>query len=88
MAPLGSRRQVLDRLAKLNTFPDTPDGDVLYGPGIELQLGPQQDSITQMLLDVTDEDIAWMVIERIARTLQWKFIDMNTGSELAYPASL
>ncbi len=84
MIPLGSRKQVLERLANLNTHPDTPSGDVLYGPGIEFQLGPQQESITQMLLDVTDEDIAWLVIERIGRTLQWKFVDMNTGNELVF----
>lgn len=85
MAELGSRKDVVESLSRLNTFPDSPGKDVLYGPGIEIQMGPSQDPIVQMLLDVTDEDIAWMVIERIGRTLRWKFVDMNTGNELTFP---
>ncbi len=86
MAPIGSRADVLKQLSALNTYPDTPDGCVLYGPGIELHLGPGQDPILQMMLDVTDEDIAWLVIERIGRTLQWKFVDLASGNELAFAA--
>ncbi len=84
MAPLGSRTEILTKLSALNTHPEATGGDVLYGPGIELFLSPQQDPILQMMLDVTDEDIAWLVIERIGRTLQWKFVDLATGNELAF----
>ncbi|MSR28873.1 MAG: hypothetical protein EXS03_04755 [Phycisphaerales bacterium] len=84
MAPLGSRQEVLASLSALNTYPESREGDVLYGPGVEFQLGPNQDPIVQMLLDVTDEDIAWLAIERIGRTLNWKFVDMATGNELAF----
>lgn len=87
MAELGSRAEVTTLLARLNTHPESPAKDVLYGPGIEIQLGPDQDPIAQMLLDVTDEDIGWMVIERMGRTLRWKFVDMNTGNELAFPTA-
>ena len=86
MVAIGSRAEVLKQLSSLNTHPDTPEGNVLYGPGIELHLGLGQDPILQMMLDVTDEDIAWLVIERMGRILQWKFVDLASGNELAFAA--
>ena len=38
-------------------------------------------------LEVSDEGIGWLVIERIGRTLKWKFVDINTGNELAFPSN-
>jgi hypothetical protein len=49
---------------------------------VELQLPPQQDPVTQMILTVSDEDIGWLVVERMGKTLHWKFVDLNTGDEL------
>ena len=84
LTALGSRKEIEKQLASLNTHPDGSGDETLYGPGIEFQLASNQDPIVQMLMMVSDEDIAWLVIERIGRTLQWKFVDINTGSELAY----
>lgn len=84
---LGSRASVEKSLRVLNTQSDSIGGDILYGPGIQFQLAPNQDPVVQMLLEVSDEDIGWLVIERIGRTLKWKFVDINTGNELAFPSN-
>ena len=84
---LGSRASVEKSLRVLNTQSDSQSVDILYGPGIQFQLAPNQDPVVQMLLEVSDEDIGWLVIERIGRTLKWKFVDINTGNELAFPSS-
>ncbi len=84
LSALGSRKEIEGQLQRLNTGADGSGDDTLYGPGIEFQLAPDQDPVVQMLMMVSDEDIAWQVIERMGRTLQWKFVDINTGSELAF----
>ncbi len=81
-ATLGPRAAILKNLRSMNTQPECDGGDILYGPGIEFQLAPNQDPVVQMILVVSDEDIGWLVIERIGRTLKWKFVDINTGDEL------
>ncbi|MSR44478.1 MAG: hypothetical protein EXS15_03845 [Phycisphaerales bacterium] len=81
---LGSRKWLQTSLATLNIFPESAGGDIWYGPGIEFQLAPNQDPVVQMLLMVTDEDIAWLVIERIGKLMKWKFVDVNTGHELVH----
>jgi hypothetical protein len=46
-------------------------------------LPPEQDPVLQMLLTVSDEDIAWSVILRLAREMQWKILDPSNGRELS-----
>lgn len=82
LAPISSRAELLRQLEVRNTGPERPGDDLLYGPGIEIQLAPGQDPITQMLLTITDEDIAWVVIIRLAKELNWKIFDPYTGREL------
>ena len=44
LAPLGKRSQLVRELARFNTAPETAgEDDVLYGPGIRLELPPGQD---------------------------------------------
>jgi len=83
---LGSRKSLEERLSHLNTGPDRTGGDVLFGPGVELQLPPQQDPVTQMILTVSDEDIGWLVVERMGKTLHWKFVDLSNRDELSFAA--
>lgn len=83
LSPLGNRRDIEDALSLRNTASDRPGGHVLYGPGIELELPPEQDPVLQMLLTVSDEDIAWSVILRLAREMQWKILDPSNGRELS-----
>jgi hypothetical protein len=83
MAPLGSRQQIMRDLSHFNTWPQREgDDDVLYGPGIRLELPPGQDPVSQMLLAVVEEEIAWLVIVRLARMFEWKIVDPESGREL------
>jgi hypothetical protein len=83
MAPLGSRAELLESLSALNTSPERTGEDVLFGPGLELHLPPGQDPILQMLMTVSDHDIAWIAVQEIARKLRWKILDPQTGRDFA-----
>jgi hypothetical protein len=83
LPPLGGRRQIISDLSRYNTAPESKEDDsTLYGPGIRLELPPGQDPVTQMLLTVVEEEIAWLVILRLAKAFNWKIVDMGTGREL------
>ena len=81
LAPIGPRGDIVNSLSRYNTAPDGGD-EVLYGPGIRLDIPPGEDPVTQMLLTVIEEEIAWLVILRLAKAFSWKIVDMNTGREL------
>ena len=38
--------------------------------------------MTQMLMSIEEEEIAWMVVMRIAKELNWRILDPATGREL------
>lgn len=83
--PLGPYRQVAAELANFNTFPDGSSSidafGVLYGPGFHVQMpmiGPN-DPVTQVIVSMQEEDIAWPVLTRICRTLGWKMMDPQSG---------
>lgn len=82
MTPIGTRREILGILRMLNTAPQTPGEDVLYGPGVEIELPPGLDPVTQMLLRLTDEDVGWDVIRAIAHRTHWRLLDPLSGREL------
>ena len=75
------RADIVRALEERNTAGDGGNGDVLYGPGIRIEFAPG-DPVTQMLLTVVEEEIAWLVIMRLARDLNWKLLDPATGREL------
>ena len=81
-APIGTRREVLEALRRLNTMVERNGSDeLLYGPGICIQIPPGADPVTQMLISVTEEEIAWHVIRRLVRTLGCRLCDPLTGRE-------
>ncbi len=80
--PIGSRDELLRELANRNTGPERPGEDTLFGPGIQIDLAPGEDPITQMLLTINDEDIAWTVILRLGRELHWRIFDPRSGRSL------
>lgn len=82
LVPLGPRAQVFAGLAHCNIAPESEGADVLYGPGVEFEVAPGQDPVQQMLMTISDEDIAWVVIMRVAREFGWKVLDPTTGREL------
>ncbi|MGA1017851.1 MAG: hypothetical protein ACO3YY_07705, partial [Phycisphaerales bacterium] len=58
-----------------------PGEDVLYGPGIRIDLPPDQDPVRQMLLTVVDDDIAFSVIRRILSRFAWRILAPISGME-------
>ncbi len=82
MAPIGSREEIVNLLANFNTAPENDDMDVLFGPGIRIELPPDQDPVPQMVLTVVEDEIAWLVIMRISKELKWKILDPMSGREL------
>jgi hypothetical protein len=82
LAALGSRAQMVRDLGRFNTAPERKgDEDVLYGPGIRLEFPPGQDPVSQILLNIVEEEIAWQVIMRLAKTFEWKIVDTESGRE-------
>jgi hypothetical protein len=81
-AGLGGRKDLIAALASLNTGPERPGEDLLWGPGFQLELTPNQDPVQQMLLTITEDEIAWLAIMRLARQCQWRIIDLETGQEI------
>ena len=87
MIPIASRKDLLSELFDCNTGPERKDEDVLYGPGFRLELTPDQDPVTQMLLTITEEEIGWQVLTKLLKQFEWKLLDPNTGRELKAPVS-
>jgi hypothetical protein len=83
--PLGSRGVVRDSLANYNTAPDgapprTGAGtEILYGPGMIVELPLSQDTIMQAMVTVNDEDTAMPVLLRACRALGWAMVDLESG---------
>lgn len=82
LAPIGTAEEIVARLADFNTGPERAGGEILFGPGIRIELPPNEDPVRQMLMTVEEEEIAWMVIMRIAKFLEWRILDPTTGREL------
>jgi hypothetical protein len=81
LAAIGTRQEIVGQLKSLNTAPAVDGEDILHGPGITIELPPGE-PVTQMLMTIVEEEIAWQVIMRLAKDLQWKLLDPATGREL------
>lgn len=81
LPPIGPRAEIVARLRSFNTAPEREGDLVLHGPGIRIEMA-DEDPVRQMLLTVTEEEIAWQVILRMARALGWKLLDPTSGREL------
>jgi hypothetical protein len=79
LPPIGTRREIEAALAALNTAPEAPGGQVLYGPGFEMHFPPEQDPVTQILVAETDESICRLTIWLIARQMHWRLVDASSG---------
>ena len=88
MPAIGPRAEIFEKLARANTSPESSNtADVLYGPGIRVELTPNQDPVSQMLVTVTEEEIGWQVLTRLINHFQWKLLDPDTGRELTPSSS-
>jgi len=79
---LGTREDILASLASYNTMPEKEGDDLLWGPGICIELPPTEDNVQQMLLHLVEEEIAWFPIVRLARQFNWSVTNIETGQEL------
>jgi|TARA_B110000116_G_C16688716_1_gene514187 hypothetical protein len=80
--PLGKREDIIESLSHYNTMPETEGEDMLWGPGIRIELPPTEGDVHQMLLHLVEEEIAWYPIVRLARQFNWSVTDIETGREL------
>lgn len=83
--PLGTYEQVVDALSAFNTQPDgskSPESfGLLHGPGLIVQMpmvGPK-DPIMQIAVSLQEEDVAWTVLARLCKRLDWKMMDPASG---------
>ena len=79
--PLGNRNEIVESLSRFNTLAEVEGGDMLWGPGIRIEL-PPDDVVQQMLLHIVEEEIAWLPIVRLAKQFDWSVTDIETGREL------
>ena len=79
---LGTREYILSSLASYNTMPEKEGDDLLWGPGIRIELPPTEGDVQQMLLHIVEEEIAWFPIVRLARQFNWSVTEIETGREL------
>lgn len=79
---LGSRDEIVATLSRFNTMPECENGDELWGPGIRIELPPNENPIKQMMLYIVEEEIAWLPIVRLAKQLDWSVMDIESGREL------
>lgn len=84
MRPLGEARDIRAALARFNTGtdggePKNTGSEVLYGPGMNVELPTSTPVIQQALVSVYDEDLALPVLMRLCKSLQWKMMDMDSG---------
>ncbi|GMV24825.1 MAG: hypothetical protein AMXMBFR58_08560 [Phycisphaerae bacterium] len=84
MATLGSAKEVKAILECFNTAPDggprkSLGTEMLYGPGMVMDIPTSSESITQIMVSVTDEEIAWPVLSRLCRAQGWKMVDLESG---------
>ncbi|MFI4917545.1 MAG: hypothetical protein ACIAS6_13695 [Phycisphaerales bacterium JB060] len=85
LPPLGTIDEVSKALADFNTAPDGSERSasagtvVLHGPGLVVELPMGLDRVTQGLVTLIDEDVAWPVLMRLVKNLPWKLLDLETG---------
>ncbi len=80
--PLGTRIEIIESLSQFNTTAEIEGGDMLWGPGIRIELPPEDGDVFQMLLYIVEEEIAWLPIIRLAKHFDWSVMDIETGREL------
>ncbi|MCH7791015.1 MAG: hypothetical protein IIC49_05990 [Planctomycetes bacterium] len=85
LLPLGSLDEVRRQLGAFNT---AGDGDsradetgmaTLHGPGMVVEIPLGVDPVTQAMVTLVEEDIAWPVLMRLCQTTRWSMVDLETG---------
>lgn len=85
LAPMGSRAEVVAAFAGANTAHDgapmkpNATSEFLYGPGMIAEVPLELKTITQVMVQVNDADVAWPVLSRLCKARQWQMIDVESG---------
>ncbi len=84
---LGSIQAVTNSLARYNTAPDGSPSkgtgiEVLFGPGLYMEMPTGDDQVRQIMVTLTDEDYAFAVLLRVCREQQWTMMDIESGRRL------
>lgn len=82
--PLGSTRDFVAAVAAYNTAPDggptrRMGTEVLYGPGIVVEIPSGQPEVRQALVTCIEQELAWPVLRGICTATGWKLQDMESG---------
>ena len=79
LPPLGTRAEVIELLFNMNIGPEKEGDDLLYGPGLQIELTPGEDPIRQMIMHTTDDSIIFEMIRKIATLPNWQIVNLNSG---------
>ena len=82
--PLGSTKDFITAVSAYNTAPDGGPArrmgtEVLYGPGIIVEIPAGQSEVRQALVTCIEQDLAWPVLRGICDATGWKLQDMESG---------
>ncbi|MBO6738603.1 MAG: hypothetical protein JJ916_01965 [Phycisphaerales bacterium] len=83
-APLGTEREVCEKLSHYNTAADGAPIKrhgtmVLHGPGYTIEYAVGHDELTQAMVIVNNMDFAYPVLSKMCRALGWKMQDTESG---------
>ena len=84
LQPMGQIPDIRAGLARFNTAPDGSVGASLgterfYGPGFVMQFPTTVETVNQIMVNVNEDDMAWAVLSKICRAMDWRMMDMETG---------
>lgn len=83
--PMGTPGEVRAALSNFNTAPDGAPAragalmEILYGPGMIVEMPVNQESVVQAMVTINDEDSAIPVLLRACRARGWTMVDLDTG---------
>lgn len=83
-APLGTEREVCEKLSHYNTAADGTEikrhgTTVLHGPGYTIEYAVGHDELSQAMVIVNNMDFAYPVLSKMCRALGWKMQDTESG---------
>ena len=85
MKPLGTRPEIKDALARFNTSPDgapraaSAGTEIYHGPGLVVEIPTGTETVTQAMVTMTEDEIAFPVLRRLCAAQKWKIVDLETG---------
>jgi hypothetical protein len=84
MVPLGTADEVIRAFGKFNTAPDggppaRSGSQVLYGPGMVVDVPTFGKEVTQAMVSVSDDEIAVPVLLLLCRANGWRMVDLESG---------